>query len=174
MMRAGVRGEEESQQMAGPSLFRDPRSAGRLRLLAWIACLAAAALLAALAPLRTEGAVPAAPEVRVNAVRAGDQYIITAAGTAPAAGAWLGRSLYAYGITNKASQGSHEVVRVASSFLRSWRVPVAWVRNGSYEVALWATKVPASQCTIPNDPWCKRNGFHLAGLLAWRSGWLPR
>lgn len=110
----------------------------------------------------------------VQASIEGDQYVITAYGVAPSTGAWLGRSVYPYGIRDKCTQGYHEVVEVQGNFSQRFTVPIAKVRGGSYEVVLWSNRIPASQCKIAGDPWCKRNGFHLDGLLVYRGGWFPR
>lgn len=142
---------------------------------AWTLLLSVLAVMALLSPPPlASGAVPDPVGIDVKIIRLAGNYVITVSGTAPASGAWLGRSIYAYGIRNKASDGHHDAIRVASAFVHTWTVPIAAVNGGSYEVALWASRVPSAQCRISNDPWCKRNGFHLAGMITYRGGWLPR
>lgn len=145
----------------------------RRSLLAWIlgVVIAGAALSW---PLPEAEGTPTTSLLTVQALIEGDQYVIVATGVAPAAGAWLGRSAYPYGIRDKCTQGVHEVVHVQGPFSQRFTLPINKVRGGSYEVALWSNRVAAAQCKIASDPWCKRNGFHLDGLLVYRGGWFPR
>lgn len=139
-------------------------------LLALLAALLAVAFL----PSASHAAPASAWRIDVRAAIERDAYVLTVTGVAPAGGAWLGRSAYAYGIRDKATEGVHEVVSVLGDFRHVFTIPVSRVRGGSYEVALWSGRVMAAQCTIPRDTWCKRNGYHLTGLLAYRGGWFPR
>lgn len=144
----------------------------RRTMLTWILGVAIAATALSWPVPEADGAP--APLLTVQALIEGDQYVIVASGIAPSSGAWLGRSVYPYGIRDKCTQGYHEVVQVQGTFSQRFTVPMSKVRGGSYEVALWSNRIAASQCKIANDPWCKRNGFHLDGLLVYRGGWFPR
>lgn len=133
--------------------------------------LALTLALAVLAPL---AACLAAPTKTVwllqpSVQRSGQSLVVNVQGSAPK-GAWLGCSFYPPGTRNIATQGVHQVVPVTNTtYTQRFAVPQNCV-GGTYEVALWGARVPASECKIPNDPWCKRNGFHLSGMLALRRG----
>ena len=145
----------------------------RRTLLTWVlgVVIAGAALSW---PLPEAAGTPTPPLLNVQVTLEGDQYVLVASGVAPSTGAWLGRSVYPYGIKDKCTQGYHEVVQVQGTFTHRFAVPVSKVRNGSYEVCLWSGRIPAAECKITGDSWCKRNGFHLSGMLVYRGGWFPR
>lgn len=93
---------------------------------------------------------------------------LTIQGSAPSA-AWLGISLYPKGATT-ASQGRHMVRQLdAGAFKRTFGLN-ADLRGGTYEVALWRDKIPAAKCTVRACQWCARNGFHMDGMVLYRTG----
>lgn len=145
----------------------------RRTLLTWVlgVVIAGAALVAPL-PECAEAA-PAAL-LNVQPTVEGSEYVLLVSGVAPSQGAYLGRSIYPYGITDKCTQGFHTAVFVRGSFVQRFAFPISRARGGSFEVALWSKRIEPSQCTLKSDPWCKRNGFHLEGMLVYRGGWFPR
>jgi len=128
--------------------------------------LAAPEGASAAAPTQTAGAT----RVEVRVVRQNGALILSVMGSAPA-GAFIGCSMYPRGARSATTDGTHMVEAINTSFGKAWKVPDAMV-GGSFEIAVWASKVPKAQCRIPNDPWCKRNGFHMEGMLAYRKGQL--
>lgn len=111
------------------------------------------------------GTAVAAAATRLD-VRITDSLLIQ--GSAPSA-AWLGISLYPKGAT-QASQGQHMVRQLdQGEFKRTFGLNAS-LRGGTYEVALWREKIPAAKCTIRACQWCARNGFHMDGMLLYRTG----
>lgn len=114
---------------------------------------------------------PSPFRVNVHVTRQGSDVLVSVQGTGPAGGAWVGCSLYPKGVRDLINQGSHTAAHVASTFSQAWKVPAGF-EGGTYEVVLWTRRVPKSQCKLHNDPWCRRNGFHMEGMLVYRTGYL--
>lgn len=112
-----------------------------------------------------------ASKMEVKLRRDGQALILTCQGQAPPRSVWLGCSMYRKGVKNAAAEGLHNAVLVSSTFTYSWRVPSSF-EGGTFEAALWGDRVLRNQCRIVKDPWCARNGFHLTGLITYKSGWL--
>jgi hypothetical protein len=85
--------------------------------------------------------------------------------------AWIGYSIYP-GTSVTGVSARHQAVE--------WRKGAATEEalgekfcGGSYEVALWKEKVPLEKCRLNSCASCKEKGFHMAGLIACRSGYIP-
>ncbi|MDQ7779027.1 MAG: hypothetical protein RDV41_04885 [Planctomycetota bacterium] len=88
--------------------------------------------------------------------------------------AYLGYSLYPDPREGKKAEATHEIPPApAAAFSTSVDVPVA-LCGGTYEVALWRTKVDKKDCKRENCQVCSAKGFHVEGLLAYEFGVLPR
>ncbi|MEW6282208.1 MAG: M23 family metallopeptidase, partial [Candidatus Eremiobacterota bacterium] len=113
------------------------------------------AAVAAMAPAAT------ALKLEVTAVD-----VLNIQGSAPQGGCFLGISLYPPGKT----EGKHAVRKVDGGTFSSRQTIGSQFRGGTYEVALWQKRVPRNACTVQNCAWCRRNGFHMDGLLLYRTG----
>ena len=99
----------------------------------------------------------------------GNRHVLVLWGVAPRGGAYLGCSFCPVGTRDVARDGIHHVTVVRGRFAVTFAVP-ARALGGTYQAAVWLHKVPAARCTIPHCEWCRRNGYHLATMLAWSSG----
>ena len=99
----------------------------------------------------------------------GHARVLTLWGVAPRGGAYLGCSFCPVGTRDVARDGIHRVFVVHAGFVVNLPIPLR-ASGGRYEAALWLHKVPAARCTIPHCEWCRRDGYHLATMLAWSSG----
>lgn len=87
------------------------------------------------------------------------------AGLAETSG-WLGMSAY-----SKKSQKIylHQVRYVHRGNLSETFSLGPDYSQGTYEMALWQTRVPERDCKTKCS-WCKANGYHMEGLRAYTSG----
>lgn len=117
----------------------------------------------------------AQPQVKtsleIRLIRQGNELLVSVMGTSATGPAYIGCSFYPRNVRNAATEGRHVVEQVNTTFGRVFKVPRN-LEGGTFEVALWRSKIPTAQCKIPGDPWCKRNGFHMEGMLSYRSGQL--
>ena len=95
-------------------------------------------------------------------------------GNNPNKKAWLGISLYPYGIVDTQSGGRHSFIELQKGEFSHVIQVDTQLLGGSFEVGLWGTQVDKVDCTIDNCYWCKVNGFHFDDNLAYRSGLLTR
>jgi len=85
---------------------------------------------------------------------------------------WLGVSLYPNGATDLMKQGTHKQIELSTDKFSHFIDIGKTFYNGSFEIALWGTKVEQKDCTIENCFWCNKNGFHLDELLDYKTGYL--
>lgn len=91
---------------------------------------------------------------------------VTVNGTAEKDG-WLGMSAYT---ADGRGKPYSTVVYVRKG---TWTERLSLARSyagGTYEVALWESKVPKSSCKTPGCKWCPVNGFHMDGLRSYTYG----
>ena len=81
-------------------------------------------------------------------------------------GMLLGVSFY-----TSSGQARHALYPLGDGLFRRRLVVGARFREGSYQLALWRAKVPASQCQVPQCAYCPVYGYHLDGKLAGTSGY---
>ncbi len=95
-------------------------------------------------------------------------------GDCPQNTAWVGISMYPYAFIDPILDGDHSVEEVSEG---PFEINISLDNRflgGSFEVALWGTKVDKVDCTIDDCYWCEVNGFHLDDLLVYKSGLLTR
>ncbi len=88
--------------------------------------------------------------------------------------AWLGISLYPYGVVDPITGGRHSYVTLTKGRFSQEITVDNSLLGGSFEVAVWGKKVDKVDCTRDYDYWCKKFGFHLEELLVYKSGLLTR
>jgi hypothetical protein len=88
--------------------------------------------------------------------------------------AWLGMSLYSYGVKDPITGGRHSFMDLKKGAFRHEIQVDADLLGGSFEFAIWGKKVDKVDCTIENCYWCKMYGFHLDDLQVYKSGLLTR
>ncbi|MBI5367124.1 MAG: hypothetical protein HZA54_08815 [Planctomycetes bacterium] len=157
-----------SPSPAGVPIVARPRRTAATLLPTLVLALAA---LVALAALPAPAAAQALPlDVAVEFDRAtGRAARLVVEGAAPFDG-WLGRSLYPKDPAAAASGADHRLTAVGRGAIRStWPIPESCA-EGSFEVALWTKRVDKSKCTVKGCAACAARGYHLEGLVAYRSG----
>ncbi|NQU68255.1 MAG: hypothetical protein HQ510_09965 [Candidatus Marinimicrobia bacterium] len=88
--------------------------------------------------------------------------------------AWLGISFYPYNTQNPETDGTHQIIQITDHSI-SKEIDVDQIfLDGSFEIALWEKRVDKVDCTLDYCFWCKANGFHLDGLLVYKSGLLTQ
>lgn len=85
---------------------------------------------------------------------------------------YMGISYYPYNTKDVVNQGTHKLYQLGvGEFINSFKIDKKFL-GGSFEVALWQKKVLRKFCKIKNCKWCKRNGYHMEGLIAYKSGYI--
>lgn len=117
------------------------------------------------------------PELKVEVVINSDhgwptRIVIT--GNSNQAKAWLGLSLYPYGVLDLVTGGRHSFIELKKGDIRHEIQVDTKMLGGSFEFALWGKKVDKVDCTLDYCYWCKMNGFHVDEQLAYKSGLLTR
>lgn len=88
--------------------------------------------------------------------------------------AWLGISLYPYGVTDAITGGTHSFVEVKKGeFSQEILIPTEFL-GGSFEVGLWRTKVDKVDSNDEYNYWDKMFGFHVEDLVVYKSGLLTQ
>lgn len=95
-------------------------------------------------------------------------------GSNPRAVAWLGVSFYPYGVADAITGGRHSVIELKKGDIRQEISIDPALLGGSFEFALWGSKVSKVECHRDYCYWCKVNGFHLDESLAYASGLLTQ
>jgi hypothetical protein len=86
--------------------------------------------------------------------------------------AWLGISLYPYGVLDPITGGRHSSVTLKKGeFSQTIKVDQPLL-GGSFEFAIWGKKVDKVDCTLDYCYWCKVNGYHFEDLIVYKSGLL--
>jgi hypothetical protein len=88
--------------------------------------------------------------------------------------AWLGMSLYPYGVKDPITGGRHSFMDLSKGPFRHEIQVDTELLGGSFEFAIWGKKVDKVDCTLENCYWCKMYGFHLDDLQVYKSGLLSR
>jgi len=88
--------------------------------------------------------------------------------------AWLGISLYPFGVVDPIANGRHSFVELSQGNFRQEIQVDPDLLGGSFEFAVWGKKVDKLDCTLEYCYWCKKYGFHLEDMLAYKSGLLTR
>jgi len=99
---------------------------------------------------------------------------IVVTGTCAMPKAWLGISLYPYGIVDPVVNGRHSFVELSQGNFRQEIQVDPGLLGGSFEVAIWGKRIDKLDCTLEYCYWCKRYGFHLEDMLAYKTGLLTR
>lgn len=113
--------------------------------------------------------------VITGAVAAGREFLtsrsesatsVTVNGTTERDG-WLGLSAYT---ADQRGKPYHTVIYVRKG---SWTERLSLSKiyaGGTYEVALWESKVPKSSCKLAGCKYCPVNGFHMDGMRSYSYG----
>lgn len=80
---------------------------------------------------------------------------------------WLGITVYS--VNDRVPNQSQVTFVRQGSWTQSFALSGSCA-NSKYDVALWETKVPRSQCKTADCKWCRANGFHMEGLRTLTSG----
>jgi len=112
-------------------------------------------------------------EIIVNADNGWPTRIIVS-GTNPQDKAWLGMSLYPYGVVDPVIGGRHSFLELKKGDFRHEIQVDMDLLGGSIEFAIWGKRVEKVSCTKDYCYWCKKYGFHLDNLLVYKSGLLTR
>ena len=112
-------------------------------------------------------------EVVVNADNGWPTKIIVT-GSSALDKAWLGMSLYPYGVKDPITGGRHSFMDLTKGPFRHEIQVDTDLLGGSFEFAIWGKKVDKVDCTLDNCYWCKMYGFHLDDLQVYKSGLLTR
>jgi len=99
---------------------------------------------------------------------------IVITGTSVLPKAWLGISLYPFGVVDPIVNGRHSFVELGQGNFRQEIQVDPDLLGGSFEVAIWGKKVDKLDCTLDYCYWCKKYGFHLEEMLVYKSGLLTR
>ena len=99
---------------------------------------------------------------------------IIVSGTNPQDKAWLGMSLYPYGVVDPVTGGRHSFLELKKGDFRHEIQVDMDLLGGSFEFAIWSKRVEKINCTLDHCYWCKKYGFHLDSLLVYKSGLLTR
>ncbi len=86
--------------------------------------------------------------------------------------AWLGISLYPFNTVDATTGGRHSNSEIGNGHFSQEIQIDKDLLGGSFEVALWKTKVDKIDCTLEYCHWCKMNGYHFDDLLVYKSGLL--
>ncbi len=95
-------------------------------------------------------------------------------GNNPQSVAWLGISFYPYGVADPVTGGRHSVIEVKKGDIRQEITIDPALLGGSFEFALWGTKIAKVDCRRDYCYWCKMNGYHVDESLAYSSGLLTQ
>jgi hypothetical protein len=120
--------------------------------------------LARPAPAPVRVAQSAASTLVATVIRDGSSYTLQVEGYA-AARQYLGFSLYTTKARSLIDGKDVTLELTPGAFRRTFPIKRDYV-GGTWAAALWQRKVMAEQCPIKNDPWCKKNGFHMDGMVA--------
>jgi hypothetical protein len=112
-------------------------------------------------------------EIIVNADNGWPTRIIVS-GTNTQDQAWLGMSLYPYGVVDPVTGGRHSFLELKKGDFRHEIQVDMDLLGGSFEFAIWGKKVEKIDCTLDHCYWCKKYGFHLENILIYKSGLLTR
>jgi len=84
--------------------------------------------------------------------------------------AWLGMSLYPFGMTDPIVGGRHSFVELKKGKFRHEIIVDQALLGGSFEIGLWGKRVSKVDCTLDYCYWCKMHGYHVEESLAYKSG----
>ena len=88
--------------------------------------------------------------------------------------AWLGLSFYPYNVDDPITGGIHRFIELEKgSFSREVSIESQFL-GGSFETALWATKVHKVDSTEEYSFWDKMFGYHVEDIIAYKSGLLTQ
>jgi hypothetical protein len=88
--------------------------------------------------------------------------------------AWLGLSFYPYNVDDAVTGGSHRFIELEEGSF-SHEIPIeSQFLGGSFESALWATRVDKVDSTEEYSYWDKMFGYHVDDLIAYKSGLLTQ
>ena len=87
---------------------------------------------------------------------------------------WMGSSRYPFNAEIPETDGIHDIIIIYEGIIE-YEVSIKPILlDGSFEIAIWGTKVPKVDCTLEYCHWCKVNGFHLDNLLIYKTGLLTQ
>ena len=112
-------------------------------------------------------------EVLINSDHGWPTRIIVS-GTCHLEKAWLGMSMYPYGVLDYITGGRHSFIELKKGDFRHEIQVDANLLGGSFEFAIWGKKVDKVDCNKDYCYWCKMNGYHVEDLLSYKSGLLSR
>lgn len=88
--------------------------------------------------------------------------------------AWLGLSFYPYNVDDPVTGGTHRFIELGKgSFSREVSIESQFL-GGSFEAALWASKVMKVDSDEKYSYWDKMFGFHVEDIIAYKSGLLTQ
>ncbi len=88
--------------------------------------------------------------------------------------AWLGISLYPYGVLDPVTGGRHSHITLKKGEFSQEISVDQPLLGGSFEFAIWGKKVDKVDCTLDYCYWCKVNGYHFEDLIVYKSGLLNK
>ncbi len=86
--------------------------------------------------------------------------------------AWLGISLYPYGVLDPLTGGRHSHITLQKGEFSQEITVDQPLLGGSFEFAIWGKKVDKVDCTLDYCYWCKTYGYHFEDLIVYKSGLL--
>jgi len=88
--------------------------------------------------------------------------------------AWLGLSFYPYNVDDPTTGGTHRFIELEQgSFDKEIAIESQFL-GGSFEAALWATKIMKVDSEEEYSYWDKIFGYHVEDIIAYKSGLLTQ